>query len=243
MQGRSRGELYRAFIDFIGYDVQGERRAVNRRMFNVLIWCFILPAMISIIVLTLVKIRWLPVTLRVYVGWLGLIFPVVYSLYILGSEVLYGIPNTFRRGGIATTLNQAHRECVWRERVDEALRKVLPEAQSSDWRWIANSYRMDLEGMHQRNKYLTAMAGAVFYLIMQGIDSLGDDSSVTWVKNPIFGWVENSSLDVAQYVGLAIVLLMLYLSGTQTHRTLTRYLNCVELINGSIDQKSQQEEA
>jgi hypothetical protein len=232
MQVRSRSEIYSAFIEFIGNDVQGERRAVNRRMFNVLVWCFILPAMVSLIILTLVKFKWLPGSLRAYVGWLGLIFPVVYSLYILGSEVLYGIPNTFRRGGIATSLTEAHREGVWRERVLESLRRAFPDAQSGDWHWIASSYRMDLEHMHHRTKYLTAMAGAVFYLIMQGIDSLSDESKVTWVKTPLLGWVENSSFDVAQYVGLAIVLMLLYLSGTQTHRTLTRYLNCVELLDG-----------
>jgi hypothetical protein len=90
---------------------------------------------------------------------------------------------------------------------------------------------MDLQAMEYRTKYLTALAGAVFFLIMQGIDSLTDgEGKVTWVKSSVLGWVETSSSDLSQFVGLALFLVLLYLSGSQTYQSLKRYLNCIELL-------------
>jgi hypothetical protein len=230
MQGRTRPELYRDFMEFIQDDIQHERSLVHRRMFNVLLWCFLLPALVSALLLMLVKMGAIPRSARGYLDWLVLIFPVSYSLYILGSEVLNQVPAAFRRGGVSTTLGQALKDMQWRTRVCEAMNRAFPGVVSEEWSWVIFNYRTDLEALQSRNKYMTALAGAVFFLIMQGIDSIsGDAEHVVWEKNPIFGWIESNTNDLSQFVGLGLFLVLLYVSGNQTYHSLSRYLRCAEL--------------
>jgi hypothetical protein len=174
-QARSRQEVYRDFIEFIRVDIQGERLLVHRRMFNVFLWCFLMPATLAVTLLVLVKLRILPIKTRAYLEWLVLIFPVCYSLYILGSQVLSQVPAVFKRGGVANSLGQASKDAVWRERVRESMSRTL-RASDAEWRWVVESYRIDLATMLQRGRYLTALAGAVFFLIMQGIDTISGSS-------------------------------------------------------------------
>ena len=106
------------------------------------------------------------------------------------------------------------------------------QAKKGDWAWLIANFKVDLEAMQQRTRYLTALAGAVFFLLMQGIDSIGGsehEGPVSWSKNPLMGWIESSSNDVGQLVALALFLVLLYLSGIQTYHSLRRYLHCAEL--------------
>ncbi len=227
---KSRQDRYRDFIEFISIDIQRERSLVNKRMFSVFLWCFILPAIVSFTVLLFVKLGFFPRTSRAHLDWVVLIFPVFYSLYILGSEVLKGVPSAFKKGGIANTLGQSLKEVEWRERAREAMNKSVT-ANTDEWRWIVASFRIELGALQYRTRYLTALAGAVFFLIMQGIDTLSSDTEgkVTWTKDPIMGWVETTSNDLSWFVGLGLFLLLLYLSGNQTYQSLNRYLHCAEL--------------
>lgn len=226
---RSRQEIYRSFIDFIVRDFQTERRAANRRMFNVLLWCFIAPAIGSAVLLLLMKAHILAPSTKGYLQWLVLLFPISYSIYILSSEVISELPGAYRRGGIASTLNQAVKDAEWRERTCESLRSSA-ELSSADWDWVSTSFRIDLERLQSRNKYLTALAGVVFFFIMQGIDSLGDaEEKISWIKSPM-GWIEAPSDNWYQFVGLAMFLVLFYLSGHQTYQALLRYWNCADLL-------------
>lgn len=234
MQGKTRQEKYKALIEFIGADVQREQRLVNRRMFGVFLWCFLIPALFSIAVLFLVKFHFLPRTAKFHLDWLLLLFPVFYSLYFLGSEVLLELPSAFRKGGVSKTLQQAVRECEWRERIGEEMKRAVELDH-----WMAASLKTDLEKMKYRVRYLTALGGAVFFLIMQGIDSISDSSvgeKVEWTRSP-FGLIETSSNDLSQFVGLALFLMLLYLSGMQTYQSLRRYSDCVELKLIELDPK------
>ncbi len=227
---RSQQELYQVFIEFVASDIQKERRLVNRRMLSVFFWCFGVPALASLGILILIKANVLPRSSRNHLDWLVLILPVLYSLYILGSEVLIQVPAAFRRGSVAHSLGQALTEGVWRERASTAMSQSIVASQE-EWKWIISSFEMDLRIMEYRIKYLTALAGAVFFLLMQGVDSLTDsDRKVSWVKTSILGWVETSPNDLSQFVGLGLFLVLLYLSGSQTHQTLRRYLNCAQLM-------------
>jgi hypothetical protein len=230
-RSRSRQELYREFLEFIRQDLQRERKLAHRRMFSVILWCFILPAVVSITLLLLVKFRILPFSVRAYLDWMVLIFPVTYSLYILGSEVIAQVPAAFRRGGVANALGQSLKEAEWRERVGESMSRSM-RASAQEWEWIMASFRVDLHSMQYRIRYLTALAGAVFFLIMQGIDSLTGtpvDPEAVLNRNPLMGWLESSSNDLGQFVGLALFLVLLYLSGNQTNQVIKRYLDCAEL--------------
>jgi len=229
MPGKVRQESYSAFIEFIAKDIQKERHLANRRMLSVFFWCFFLPAVISLSILLLVKLQALPRSARTHLDWVVLILPTFYSIYILSSEVLAQIPSAFRRGGIATTLAQSVKEGEWRDRVTAAMEQTVVGTKE-EWGWTIASFRMDLQAMQYRTKYLTALAGAVFFLLMQGIDSLtGTEDRVTWVKTTM-GWVDASPHDFSQFVGLGLFLVLLYLSGSQTYQSLQRYLNCAELV-------------
>jgi hypothetical protein len=227
-----RPQLYRELIEFVRLDVQGERSASRRRMFGVFLWCFLLPAVCSAAALLMVKYHVLPLRARASLDWVVLVFPVAYSLYILGSEVLAPLPAVARRGGTANVLGQSLKDTEWRARVCEAMSKTV-RATPEEWRWMVESFRLDLEAIQYRTRYLTGLAGAVFFLLMQGIDTLGGDTPVdnpeTWRKNPLMGWLETSSNDLSQLVGLSLFLLLLYLSGSQTYYSLKRYLGCAEL--------------
>ena len=229
---RSRNhDLYRELIEFVRTDVQSERHQVNRRMFSVFFWCFLIPAIASVGVLLLIKFHILPHRARGFLDWMALIFPISYSLYILSSEVLAQVPAVFRRGGTANVLGQSLKDTEWRERVCEAMKRSV-HATAEDWPWLVATFRIDLSAIQYRTRYLTALAGAVFFLIMQGIDTLGDVTSeapAVWSKNPLMGWIESSSNDFSELVGLSLFLLLLYLSGNQTYHSLMRYLHCAEL--------------
>lgn len=224
-------QLYRELIEYVRTDVQSERHLVNRRMFSVFVWCFLLPAIVSAVALLLIKFRILPLRTRAVLDWIVLVFPVAYSLYVLGSEVLAPMPAMFRRGGTSNVLGQSLKDTEWRERVCAGMKKAV-NASPAEWRWLVESLRLDLDAIQYRTRYLTGLAGGVFFLLMQGIDSLGEtpvENPETWLKNPLMGWLESSSNDLSQFVGLSLFLLLLYLSGSQTYYSLKRYLGCAEL--------------
>ena len=230
MQGPSRYDLYRTFTEFVANDLQRERTKTNRRMFGVFLWCFLVPTLLAAVLILMMRFGVIPREYKRYLDWLILIFPVCYSLYILSSEVLIGIPFVFKRGGMANSVAQAYRDSQWRDRVCEGLRGGL-RAGRAEWTWICANYRIDLNNLHARNKYLTGLAGAVFFLLIRGIDYLGEgqEEKVMWVRNPVFGWMETGN-DWSPIVGLVLFLTLFYLSGNQSHQTLSRYLDCAELM-------------
>lgn len=241
MQTKSRQELYRDFIEFISLDLKKERSEVNRRMMNVFFWCFLVPTVSSISILVLIKMKVMPRTARNFLDWIVLIAPVCYSLYILSSEVLAPLRKVFKKGSGMITLQQSLKEGEWRERTCESMAKTIL-AKPEEWDWIVASFKIDLQEMQYRTKYLTALGGSVFFLIMQGIDSLTDgEGKVSWIKTSVLGWIETSSNDMSQYVGLTLFLVLLYLSGSQTDQSLKRYLNCAELMVRSRNSKNNRE--
>lgn len=233
MQSRSRIELYQSFLDFINTEIQHERSKVNRRMFNVFLWCFILPAIAAATFVILVATGIFPRSSRANLDWIILVFPVAYSLYLLSSEVLMHVPANLRRGGIATVLRQSQEDTVWRDRICDGLKRSVATGHA-EWKWIASNFRIDLDRMAYRTRYLTALAGAIFYLLMNGLDLLSDDPAamdpgVTWMKSPV-GWVEIQQNNFPQFVGLGLFLVLFFLSGSQTYQILKRFLCCAELI-------------
>ena len=235
----NRHEIYATFLGLVRQEHQSERQVAKRKMLSVFFWCFLLPALLSIVVIVLVKIGFLPRIARQLLDWLPLVFPLFYSLYFLSSEVLRDVPAAFRRGGIASVLRDSAKQSEWRERFCLGLTKNI-HAGAEDWRWIRASFDIDLQAILHRTRYLTALAGAVFFLIMQGIDSLADPEPVAWEKHPVLGWIETSSNDFTQFVGLALFLVLLYLSGSQTYHTLRRFLDCVGLV--IVDQATKREQ-
>ncbi len=233
---------YRIFLSQVNSEMQAERQASNRRMISVLLWCFIFPLVIGSLFLLMISFRLIPFSARTYVDLVYLGFPVVYSLFFLSSQVIKDLPGHFKRGGVGTLLLNSQKDEAWRTQVCK--RWIAKSTFSSDdWKWIIANFKLDLERLKERNKYLTALAGAVFYLIMQGLDSI-QGAQDNWVvsegsfKHPVLKWLLGPiAAELGQYVGLALFLVLLYLSGRQAYIGLAKYLECAELL-GQFSDKS-----
>ncbi len=225
MKSRRKAEIYRAFLEYVSVASRKERVQIQQRIWNVFLWCFAFPAVTAFVVMILIQFRVFPRSFRSYLDWVILIFPIAYSIHFLGSQVFSGLLASFKKGAIASSLQDAQKEGYWRDAVCEDITKIVV-ADLEEWRWISHNFKMDLDGIQQRNRFVTALAGAVFFMIIHGIDSIHDPI----MPIPSVGWVESTSSEISQFVGLAFFLLLFYLSGNQNYQSLRRYLNCAELI-------------
>ncbi len=226
----ARDQAYQEFVAFVRADVQSERRLASRRMFNVFIWCFLLPAVVSAILIFSVRLGFLPVGVARYVDWVLVLFPIAYSCYILSFEVLSEIPGAFRQGALSTSLGNALKEAEWRKRVCEGLEKQTGWS-TAEWEWIVACFKVDLANIQSRTRYVTALSGAVIFLIIQGLDALdGLPLDPFGSKAAFLNWLETSSDHIYQFLGLGLFLVLLYISGSQTYQSLNRYLHCAELM-------------
>lgn len=212
--------LYPKFLDFVRDDHQKDRALDNRRMLSVFFWCFFVPAILSVATLLLVNYGILPRSMRGYLDWVVLVFPVLYSIYFLGSQVLTGLPVAFKHGGFAMGLVQTKKEWEWRFRLSEKMHREL-KFSTHEWNWIVQNLKEDLERMQVKTRYMTALAGAVFFLLMQGIDSITSEV-------PVVETVSTSTS--SEWVGLFLFLGLLYMSGQQSYYSLKRYLACAEQV-------------
>lgn len=216
--------LYSKYLEFVHSANQKDQMDVNRRIRSVFLWCFLIPVVVVAVVLLLVNRGILPRAFRSYQDWILLIFPVLYSLYFLSSQVLSGIPDAFRKGGFGLTLGQASREADWRIKLCESMEKDL-NWRPEEWSWVISNIEEDLERLQMRVRHLTALAGAVFFLIMQGIDSLTFDAPTYPAAVP-----DLTGSGSSQWLGLVLFLLLLYLSGQQNVQTIRRFLGCARLV-------------
>jgi hypothetical protein len=101
------------------------------------------------------------------------------------------------------------------------------------------NFAIDLQNVQNRTRYLTALAGAVFFLIFQGIDAFDSPhAEPRWSTTSIMGWFEASSSSFTQFFALGIFLLLLYVSGNQIYHSLERYLHCAQMIQKELESDS-----
>jgi len=226
---------YKRFLGLVRKEMQIERSQVNRKMFWVVLWCFIIPALIGSFFLVGIKLHLLPRSIRSSLDLIFLFFPVTYSMYFLMSQIGRDLKSHFRREGLGIQLVQNERDGQWRGDMCSKLSMQLSFSKAQ-WSWVCNNFAMDLDNLRNRTKYITALAGAVFYLIMQGIDSISPSSeywshSDSYFQNPVQRLLLGPiAAEVSQYLGLTLFLILLYLSGMQAHASLQRYLACAKLL-------------
>lgn len=196
-----------------------DRLIVSRKLFSFVLWCFIAPASVSVLIIVLSNSNVIPKSSRSYLDGVMLVFPVLYSLYFVGAQLLSGVPKVYREGGFAQSLGQALSEYGWRVGVLKEF-KPTPPWDSADWDWVIRNLEIDIARLETRARYLTGLAGSVFFLIMQGIDALTVDSSVQ----------NAGDSGPAQWVGLALFLTLFYISSLQTPQNLQRYLSSARLM-------------
>lgn len=232
-------DSYKAWIHFIQEQNKNQRRVFNQRMISVFFWCFLAPVIVFVLMMILVQKGILPSGARGYLDWLILIFPVVYSLYFLGAEVLKDLPSFFKKGSLSSTLSTALNETKWREEVVVKAKKKI-DVDFETWDWISENFKMDINAMRNRNRFLTALAGAVFFLILQGIDVLEPNAIEPLQVTPqsFFIVIYDAIGQVAKLISMIFVLVLLYLSGSQLVVTLERYGNCLELIKQGLKKRN-----
>lgn len=235
-------ESYRKFLQRVQQDAVVERQDVNRRMGAVLLWCFLLPGAVYILVVLLLKFRILPLSVRSSLDWITLTFPVLYTVKFFWSEVFKGLPSRVSEGGIGNVLVQAEKDSQWREHWCSKMTAELG-AVPETWRFIQTSFASDLEAFKFRTRYLTVLAGALFFLVTQGLDLLigpVSESSIAWQNSrQFFSWLENLGAGALQLVGFGLFLTLMHLSGSQTYHWLSRYSVGIELILGQKEQEAQ----
>jgi hypothetical protein len=236
---KSRAELksaYTVFLEIVRQEMQSERSLVNRRMLSVFLWCFVAPAVVAVFGLILIRLGWVSSFFRGWVELLFLAFPILYSIYFFASQVGKDLPGHFKKGGAGLLLSQGLRDADWRARIMDRFDREL-SLENDEWVWIVKSFSVDLENIRDRTRYLTAFAGAVFYLIMQGVDTFKPGVE-PWGNVPgeflhpaqklLLGPIV---AELSQIFGLILFLVLLYLSGMQAYYGLQRFLFCAQLMN------------
>jgi hypothetical protein len=226
---------YLEFVEFVKKDSELDRAADTRRVIGLFIWCFLAPAAIAGVLFGLSQAGVIGPRWSGLIDLLMILFPVIYSFQFLGISVLRQLPRALRQGNVRTVLDSCAQEARWRDSTVQKMRDQV-RANPQEWRLLAQAFQFDLDAMLRRSRYLTVLGGAIFFLLMQGLDSLGspvDLSSAHWVRNPQTGWLEAKSDEVIQMGGLTLFLILLYLSGTQTHHALQRYQVCAKQIADS----------
>ena len=218
MHTRTPKELYRQFLEVVGSESRRERIAVNRRMLGVVLWCLVAPLFVALVGVLLIKFQVVPRRSRGWFDLATLLVPAVYAGRFLVHELLREAPKAMRGGGIANLLGQFASQHEWRDATSELLRSKVG-ASGQEWAWISTQFSNDLEQLRSRNRYLTALAGAVFFLINQGLDAILED-------------VPSAGSEPMQWTALGMVLVLLYFSGSQVHDGLKRYLRCAETLAG-----------
>lgn len=210
---------YVEFMKFIQAHNNRDRLIVSRKLFSFVLWCFIAPALVSVLIIVLSNSGVIPKSSRAYLDGVMLVFPVLYSLYFVGVQLLSGVPKVYREGGFAQSLGQALTEYSWRVSVLKEF-KPTPAWSKTDWSWVIQNLEIDIHRLETRAKYLTGLAGSVFFLIMQGIDALTMDAQS-------FALADSGP---AQWVGLALFLTLFYISSLHTPQNLQRYLSAARLM-------------
>lgn len=204
---------------------------MNRRMLGVFIWCFIIPAAALAAGILLIKYQILPARSRALLDSVLLLFPLGYSILVLLREAILEARRRPKMGGLDPFLRQSLSDAQWREGTAEKLRRAVP-ADPQEWAWIASNFSQDVETMRYRTRFLTALSGTVLFLISQGIDLLDPPQEFPpMMEGRIFiRWLLSVTGEFTQMIGLALFLVLLYLSWSQTLRSLERFLGSIRLL-------------
>jgi hypothetical protein len=239
MQRFSKNELYAEFLGFLAKEMQRERYSVNRRVFSVLFWCILLPVMIFSVLFLFVLLGWIPFFIRSYLGWIILLFPILYTMRFLGLGFLKELPKIFKKNGGSVLLGQMQEKGKWRVSVCDELQTKLG-LRGFEWRWLKINFEKDLDQMQARSRYLTVLVGAVLFLMIGVLDSVGrQDAPADFLSSAesFYLWFQSIGGDLQQFIGLVLFLVLFYLSDSQMQQFLRRYLDCLELLSIESEQK------
>jgi hypothetical protein len=221
-------QAYGQFVLWVQADMKKDRTLVNRKVFSVVLWCLIFPALMSMLLYGLRKFQFIA-QMR-YVDGIIFLPPFIYALYSLWPT-LRNIPHVFRKGGLGAMLDESVQEVEWRERNATRLQidlKLTPK----EWNLVSFHLKQDISRMADQNRYMTILTAVVLFFMFQFLD-LGVGPEVIYEPGPgglIKAWVDQFSQWSIQVFSLTLFSSLFYLSGLQFQRYLSRYWVCVQRI-------------
>ena len=225
---KSAQQAYEHFVNWVQADMKKDRFLVNRKVFSVVLWCLIFPALTLIVLVALRKYQWIGVVK--YVDLIVFVPPFIYALYSLWPTIRE-IPRVFSKGGLNALLDESLKEVTWREKTSAQLKTDL-KLTSKEWDLLAFHLRADLARMSQQNRYMSILACVVLFFMFQFLD-LGAGNEVILEAGSaglVKAWVDQFSQWSIQVFSLILFSALFYLSGLQFQRHVVRYLVCIERI-------------
>jgi hypothetical protein len=219
---------YQQFIQWIQEDMNKDRLIVNRKVFSVVFWCLVLPAMVSLVIYGLRKFQ-LIATVH-YLDQFLFLPPFLYALYSLWPT-LRELPSVFKKGGLSSVLEESAREVEWKEQVILRLRQEV-RLTHKEWELVAFYLDSEIRRLRSQNRYLSTLSGVVLFFMFQFLD-LGGSAEVMRQQGSaglVSMWVDQFSQWGGQIFSLILFSCLFYLSGTQIQKHLERYRVCVSRI-------------
>ncbi|NDG85278.1 MAG: hypothetical protein EBX52_09630 [Proteobacteria bacterium] len=218
--------VYSRFVKWVQDDMNKARITVNRKVFSLVLWTLVIPALIAMMVYALRRFQIVP-TARI-VDSLLFLPPFAYAMVSLWPA-LRDIPRTFKIGGLGAMLEESDREVEWREETSSRLFREIPLT-PAEWRLIEFHLEEDLDRMRAKNRYLAILAGAVLFFMFQFLD-LGGTVDAPQERGPMgvfMVWADQFSLWAGQLSSILLFAALFYLSGIQLQKHLIRYQSCVK---------------
>lgn len=221
-------QSYEQFVNWVQEDMKKDRFIVNRKVFSVVFWCLILPALVLLILYGLRKYQWIGVVR--YVDVIVFLPPFVYALYSVWPTIR-DVPRVFRKGGLNALLDESVKEVIWREKTASKMKADL-KLTYKEWDLAGFHLRADLQRMTTQNRYMSILAGVVLFFMFQFLDLgagpelVADAGAAGLVK----AWVDQFAQWSVQVVSLFLFTALFYLSGLQFQRYLNKYLVCIERV-------------
>jgi hypothetical protein len=218
--------VFKRWSEWVQLDLQKDRASINRKVFHVVLWCLLIPGIISFALLTLRKLHLLA-QIRFYDAFT--ILPALgYTLFTLWPT-LKRLPGTFRKGAAGAVLEDSLVEVEWAESTRKRMQSEL-NFTSEEWKGLNFYLQVQLKRAEDQNRYMSILSGVVLLLMFQFLDA-GMTSEIPLEQGPtglIRMWVESFSQWGVQLISLALFSTLFYLSGLQVSRHLNRYRTCVE---------------
>jgi len=224
---------YQQFIQWVQEDMNKDRLLVNRKVFSVVFWCLVLPAILSLVIFGVRKFQLIE-NLH-YVGIILFLPPFIYALYSIWPT-LRDLPKVFKKGGLGAILDEGSKEVEWKEHVVVRLRQEV-RLTPKEWKLVAFHLEHEIRRLKSQNRYMTILSTVVLFFMFQFLD-LGGTAEVIRQQGPsglMNMWVEQLSQWGGQIFSLILFSALFYLSGTQIQKHLERYRVCVDRIAAELE--------
>lgn len=220
---------YQRFVIWVQADMNKGRELVNRKVFSVVLWCLILPTLVSMVLYGLKKYQLIE-TFR-YLDMLLFLPPFFYALYSLWPT-LKAVPRVFKKGGLGAMLEESAKEVEWREEVASRMQSEM-KLTPKEWSIVSFHLSQEVHRIEQQNKHMTVLSTVVLFFMFQFLDLGGNSNEIAHEAGPagmMKMWVDQFSQWGVQIFSLLLFSALFYLSGLQFQRYLHRYWVCVKRI-------------